>query len=472
MFRARYPGKCVKCSKPINPGDLVSHDRIRKGAYMHEECIRTPYAASPVETAPTTSATESKTVADLMRELEDLKKRVSPSIPTFTYPKGLPEDKRKETEALRMKAESPKDLTEIDAYIRKLLKPLYDAEAMEASIAETMGRLGATDVVIEGKDGAPDTVIPCTKTATATTFEDETEAVEFHEDEPLDILAEADTVTAKPPFAKTATEDVISREIEKAGIKMPTRKTRKTKTRLGKSATWFDQFDVLSPHCKRMLIVGPPGTGKTTSAAEGYRYSVTCHEDMGPESLIGMFIQKDNSTVWVDGAACKAMKLGTRLILNEIDRTSPECMSLLYALCDDKPSIMLPTGEYVEATEGYSVVCTSNANPSDLPEPILDRMEVVLTAIQPHDGALATIDASDTTKTISSIVRNHYRSLSDVWSWNGKPTVRRGMTFSRLLSLGIPRTIASTVVFGNAGKEIESCLATSALGTGTSEKTE
>lgn len=229
---------------------------------------------------------------------------------------------------------------------------------------------------------------------------------------------------------------------------------------------WYDVFNaVLEAGMTRVLLVGPPGTGKSTTADKD-NLRVTCHEDAGPESMVGTFIQKDGNTIWIDGPCIIAMKQGKTVVLDEIDHTSPECVSLLYALIDDKPSIMLPTGEYVQAAKGYRVICTSNANPSDLPDAILDRIESVICADTPHPLAVDNVKAlaGSMSTALSAVMLNYYRGLStDVFRWRGNPTLRKCRNFSKLVSAGMNSQVAAKVVFGQAGPEILSALTTAAV---------
>lgn len=243
-------------------------------------------------------------------------------------------------------------------------------------------------------------------------------------------------------------------------------KAKKAKT-LGTRAAWHQVLGALwAAGSRRILIAGPPGTGKTTTALQtlGTQYRVTMTEGTGVEDLLGCFqlrkVKDEDSTpqtVWVDGVAVRAMREGKGLLIDEGDKMPPEIQSLAYALMDDKPEIMLPTGEMVKAAAGYGVIMTTNANLAVLPEAIIDRVESGLVAVTPHPDAISHMPDAE-----RNAVMNYFRSVSpDQWKWAGNPTVRRMRSFVALVAAGtMSDELVAECVFGKAGKEILSALTT------------
>lgn len=226
---------------------------------------------------------------------------------------------------------------------------------------------------------------------------------------------------------------------------------------------WWQILEQLSQASGRLMLVGPPGTGKSQTAflLLGDAQRLTMTEGTAVEDLLGMFHLVEGSTVWKDGPAARAMRGGTALILDEIDKYSPEVGSLLYALLDDDPQVTLPSGEHLKAKKGYKVIATSNANVSALPEAILDRMEAVIIAATPHPDAMSHLDQA-----MKSAVVSHYEKKVDAkaWHWSGAATLRRMRAYHKFRKhlKDLPDTVAAEAAFGKSGKEILSVLATAA----------
>lgn len=144
----------------------------------------------------------------------------------------------------------------------------------------------------------------------------------------------------------------------------------------------------------RVLLRGKPGTGKTYHAVTaglkpGQKvYSVTMTEETPAAEIRGHYVPKGNEFIWSDGPAIMAWREGARLVINEIDRSSEDVLSLLYAILDDPEfaALTLPTGETVRPAEGFSVVATMNGIPQDLPDALQDRLpvDIEITDVNPN----------------------------------------------------------------------------------------
>lgn len=144
-----------------------------------------------------------------------------------------------------------------------------------------------------------------------------------------------------------------------------------------------------------ILLYGPPGTGKTTAAVKcgnpASVYNVTLTDETPAAELRGHFIPKGGEFVWMDGPAMRAFRSGARLVLNEIDKASDDCLDFLHALLDDPgvSAFTLPTGETVTPGETFQVIGTMNGQPEDLPHAIRDRFAGRMEVTVPHPDAIA-----------------------------------------------------------------------------------
>jgi hypothetical protein len=267
------------------------------------------------------------------------------------------------------------------------------------------------------------------------------------------------------PGVPVVTEPETTGEDGTEAIATP-KTTKKAADKLVANSPWYEVLTALIDGVSkdgslyRILLIGPPGTGKSTTAihATDTKHRVTMTEGSGVEDLIGMFQLRDGATVWQDGPVTAAMRNGQPVLIDEVDHHSTEIGSLLYAILDDNPQIMLPTGENVIAQPGYGVIATTNSNVTALPEAILDRFEAVMIAKTPHPAALSGLD-----KPMTGAVENYFRSLPvDPWNWSGNPTVRRMRAYHRMLPF--VNGHSATLAFGKAGAEIESALTTSGRG--------
>jgi MoxR-like ATPase len=219
---------------------------------------------------------------------------------------------------------------------------------------------------------------------------------------------------------------------------------------------YIKRRDAFTQHIHRVLLYGPPGTGKSSWASYEFDKNVervSLFPQMPIEDLIGTntLVGRDGatSTVWQDGPAPRAMRKGIPLVLDEIDQYSPDVRCALHAILDDMEiaGVTLPTGERVEPKEGYLVVATMNATPDCLPEPLLDRFELVLPADQPAQGILNSVPPG-----FAESLKRRYASLK-MNRWAQTFGVRSVQAVLRL-SNAIDQEQAAQLVWGEKGVDI------------------
>ena len=225
--------------------------------------------------------------------------------------------------------------------------------------------------------------------------------------------------------------------------------------------TWADALDALvtesaiPDRVHRLLIYGPPGTGKSSWAGTAFAHveRVTLHSQMPPEDLIGAMalVAKNGgtNTVWQDGPAVRAMRRGSALVIDEIDQHSPELRCALHAILDDRSiaAITLPTGERVEPAEGFCVIATTNAEPTSLPEALLNRFDLVLLANRPTSAVFDKLPRG-----LASVLSRAY-DREHVARWTPAVSVRSILALTRLAeATGMDR--AAELIFGECGVDI------------------
>lgn len=238
-------------------------------------------------------------------------------------------------------------------------------------------------------------------------------------------------------------------------------KTKKTSKRASKKIqlTSWSIAEQVVPHCDRVLLYGPPGTGKTTAGNffgnPKEVYNVTLTEEMPAAELRGHFVPKGGEFVWTDGPALMAYRNGGRLVLNEIDRGSSDALVFCYALLDDPgiSRITLPTGESVRPHPEFTVVATTNGEPSDLPEALADRFVSILIE-SPHPEAMKSLPA-DLQEAAGNSVSGSGESRVSFRAWR---------SFADLRAV-LGEEIAAKAVFGPRASSILDTLKLAKLGT-------
>ena len=210
----------------------------------------------------------------------------------------------------------------------------------------------------------------------------------------------------------------------------------------------------------RVLLYGPPGTGKTYAAAtnkvglnmdgDPNVYQITMTEDTASANLEGFYKpSSDGGFEWHDGIAIQAWRNGGRLVINEIDHASPDAMTFLHAILDDKDIAQLTLNndnkETVRPEPGFTVIATTNSLPESLPMALKDRFPVKINVDKIHPIALERFPKS---------WRNTISDTSLSMDSEQRLSIRAWREFFDLISKGLDKREAGYLIFGERAAEL------------------
>jgi len=122
-------------------------------------------------------------------------------------------------------------------------------------------------------------------------------------------------------------------------------------------------------HARRLAVMlkGPTGCGKTRFVEHmAWRLdraliTITCHDDLPANDLVGRFLIRHDGTTWQDGPLTRAVREGAICYLDEVVEARQDTVVVLHSLTDHRRFLPIDkTGETVPAAEGFQLVVSYN----------------------------------------------------------------------------------------------------------------
>ena len=216
--------------------------------------------------------------------------------------------------------------------------------------------------------------------------------------------------------------------------------------------------DAIAPVADRVLLHGVPGTGKTHASQRAglksgqmvfncYLTEYTPVTDLRGGLFPTLTADGERKFEWVDGPGLEAYRNGGRLVINEINQCSDDCITFLLALLDDRAvsKITLSTGETITPHPNFSVFATMNGEPHDLLPALRDRFPITVNIDEPHPQAVNSLpaDLRDSAKATTMLAGE--RSIG----------MRQWIAYSELRDTHkIDMETAAAAVFGTQAEEV------------------
>ena len=218
---------------------------------------------------------------------------------------------------------------------------------------------------------------------------------------------------------------------------------------------WQTVKDCLENGIDRLILFGPPGTGKTFAGlhygnVSAGAHRLVCTDDMTNADVTGTYIPSAGDWNWQYGKAIKAWEgdgvVGGRLVVDEIDKAGGDVFATLLSMLDSPESASWEnpeTGRVHRPRQGFSAVMTTNIEDMrELPDALIDRFPVRVRIDQPHPDAL---------QRLSPDLRNVASRMCD--AGDRRISLRAWITFDDLrASVGKER--AAEILFGDRAESL------------------
>jgi len=203
---------------------------------------------------------------------------------------------------------------------------------------------------------------------------------------------------------------------------------------------YIDLEDALEAGVKRVILYGPPGTGKTYSAqtlavGEAGFETLICSEDMTNSEITGAMLPNEKGGfTYVEGGGIRAWKLGSRYVVDEINRAGGDVVTTLMKILDSPESAVWKnpwTGEVVRPHENFSAIMTTNfEDPNDIETPLRDRFPVAIKIDAAHPAALIAALPPELRMLAATLVAGRPGERASLRAWKEFETLRKSPHFT------------------------------------------
>ncbi len=200
-----------------------------------------------------------------------------------------------------------------------------------------------------------------------------------------------------------------------------------------------------------LLLKGPTGCGKTRFM-EYLAWSlgrplitVSCHDDLSANDLVGRYLIKGGETIWMDGPLTMAVKGGAICYLDEIVEARKDTTVIIHPLTDHRRTLPIEKrGEIIEAPQSFMLAISYNPGYQSVLKDLKESTRQRFVAIEfkyPAEAAEVEIVVKESgldRETASRLVRLAHltRDLKDQGLIEGAST-RLLVHCAKLMGLGV-----------------------------------